>query len=380
MTRHPEAGVPKRDTNLKTAQMVKLISEIGPDIPEISRRLGQFKESVRYRYKVKILDKGFAVQAAVDYEKLGLKRVMFVAAFHKAYKPYANTILSAMNELCYVVFFAKTLPKGVYIVDAVVPAEFVESYTEFIHALKQKGLFSSVEVSTFEWARNPPMRAEFYDFDVGRWDFDWSRLPALAAQRASYEPSNRERFDMVDLLILKELQIDATKSLTEISAKLGINYKKLAWHYTTHVTDRQLIRSYRLNWMGTRYDYKLEKALHRKHRYMSLVVLVKNISDYERMELMSKLNGLPFLWFEATGKNYYANFALPIDSITEALVYLESSLETVEDRSEYYMLDSANALTFTMSYQLYDQNQKKWVFNGPELLSRFENLLMKIKE
>ena len=39
-----------RDTSYKTAEMVKLISEIGPDIPEISRRLGQYKESVRYRY------------------------------------------------------------------------------------------------------------------------------------------------------------------------------------------------------------------------------------------------------------------------------------------------------------------------------------------
>jgi hypothetical protein len=375
-----ETERPRVDTNSKTAQLVQLISEIGPDIPEISRRLGQYKESVRYRYKVKILDKGFAVQAAVDYEKLGLKRVMFVAAFHKAYKPYANTILSAMNELCYVVFFAKTLPKGVYIVDAAVPAEFVESYTEFILALKQRGLFSLVEVFAFEWGRNPPMRAEFYDFDAGRWDFDWSGPSALAAQGTTYEPLNRERFDMVDLLILKELQTDATRPLTEISAKLGVNYKKLAWHYTTHVTERQLIKSYRLNWMGTRYDFELEKALHRKHRYLSLAVLVKNTSDYERMELMSKSNRLPFLWFEAAGRHYYADFAFPIDSITEAFVYLESSLEAVKDRAEYYVLDSANALTFTMSYQLYDQDQKKWVFDGPELLSRFENLLMKIKE
>src|SRR5713101_5634475 len=154
--------------------MVKLISEIGPDILEISRRLGQFKESVRYRYKAKILGKGFAVQAAVAYEKLGLKRVIFVADFHKDFKPYANTIFSAMSELCYVVYFAKTLPKGVYAVHAAVPAEFVESYTEFILALKQRGLFSSVEVFAFEWARNPPMRAEFYDFVAGRWEFDWS--------------------------------------------------------------------------------------------------------------------------------------------------------------------------------------------------------------
>ncbi len=368
------------DTNARTAQLVKLISEIGPDIPEISRRLGQFKESVRYRYKAKLLDRGFAVQAAIDFEKLGLKRVVFVADFNDEYKPYANTILSAMNELCYVVYFAKTLPKGTYAVHAAVPDEFIESFGRFIQALEGIGLFSSVRVFPFEWVRNPPMRAEFYDFAAGRWDFDWSNQPAVAAEQRSYAPRTREKFDMVDLLILKELQMDATRSLAEISTKLKINYKKLAWHYSTHVVGRQLIKSYRLNWKGTRYDFGLERALHRKHRYLSVALLVNDVSDYERMRLMSKLSQLPFLWFEAGGRHYYADFDFPVDSITEAFIYLESALGGVKNRSDYAVIDSTNALTFTFSYQLYDRTQKKWVFDSPALLSRFENLLVRIKE
>lgn len=368
------------DTNTKTAQLVHLISEIGPDVPEISRRLGQFKESVRYRYKEKLLEKGFAIQAAVALEKIGLKRVMFICDFNKEHRPYANTILSAMSELCYVVYFARTIPEGKYIVDAAVPRQFAESFGEFVLDLKRKGLFSSVDVFSFDWARNPPMQAEFYDFDHGRWDFDWTTQPSPTAKIASFAVDTPVKFDMADLLILKELQVDATRSLTDIAAKLRINYKKLAWHHTEHVLRRELIRSYRLNWMGTTYDFKLEKALHRKHRYMSLVVVVKDISDYERMELVSRLDPLPFLWFEAVGKHYYADFSIPIDMMTEAYVYLASALEHVIDRARYYVLDSSNSLTFTIAYQLYDQERKTWVFNREELLSRFDNLLVKIKE
>src|SRR3989442_6905891 len=76
----------KKDVNTRTAQLVQLLTEIGPDIPEISRRLGQFKESVRYRYKEKIVNRGFAVQAAVDHEKFGLRRVIFVVDFAPQYK------------------------------------------------------------------------------------------------------------------------------------------------------------------------------------------------------------------------------------------------------------------------------------------------------
>ena len=357
-----------------------MITEIGPDIPEISRRLGQFKESVRYRYKAKLLDKGFTVQAAVAYEKLGLQRVMFLAEFNSDYKQYANTMLTAMNELCYVVYFAKTIPDGSYIVDAAVPSEFVEPFSRFLFALKQKGLFSHIDVFTFDQARNPQMQSALYDFDHGRWDFDWSKALPRGNESTAYQSIQPEKFDKVDLLILKELQIDATRSLTEISAKLGINYKKLAWHHTTHVVDRQLVRSYRLNWMGTRYDFRLEKALHRKHRYMSLVIVVKDTTYLERAALMSKTSHLPFLWFEAWGKNYYADLEIPIDLTTEALAYLESALEPVKDRARYHFLDSSNSLTFTMTYQLYDQNEKRWTFNAPELLSKFDNLLMRIKE
>ncbi|MDV3292971.1 MAG: hypothetical protein LYZ70_01715 [Nitrososphaerales archaeon] len=369
----------KRDTNASTAQLVQLISEIGPDVAEIARRLGQFKESVRYRYKSKILKKGFAVQAAADYEKLGLRRVMFVASFAGDFRRYASTILTAMSELCYVVYFARVLPEGRYIVNAAVPTEFVDRFAELIHALKSKGLFSSVEVLNFEWARNPPMRAEFYDFDIGRWDFDWSTVGKMNYGAAAYVPSNREKFDYTDLLIVKELQKDATRSLTEIADQLKVNYKKLAWHYATHIIGRKLLRSYRINWMGTRYNYRIEKALHRKHRYVELVLVVRDLKGRERMELMSSTNRLPFLWFEASGKNYYADFAFPIDSMTEALEYLATVLEPFEGRYDHYAIDTTNALTFSIAYQLYDQNLGKWAFNSADLLSRFDNLMMKIR-
>ena len=360
--------------------MVQLISEIGPDIPEVARRLKQYKESVRYRYKQKILNKGFAVQAAVDHERLGLKRVSCVVEFGEVYRPYADSILSVMSELCYVVYFASTDPEGRFIVDAAVPTEHVEPFVKFIHALSEKGLFSSVDVFRFDWARNPPMQTKYYDFKAGMWDFDWSASAKVDRSLAMYTPSTPESFDYTDLLILKELQKDANKTLTEIATQLGIKYQKLNWHYVAHVKERKLIKSYRMIWMGTRYDFKSEKALHRKHRYLKLVVIVKGISEEERMELMSKTNRLPFLWFEAGGRNYFADFAFPTDMVVEGLGYLRSALEQLRGRYSYYIIDPTNALTFTIPYKLYDEHQGKWLFNAPELLARFDDLLVKIKE
>jgi len=373
-----EPSARTEQVNAGTVQLAELITQIGPDIPEISRRLGQFKESVRYRYKEKILGKGIAVQAAIDHEKLGLKRVILIVEFADDYKQYAQSILIAMGDLCYVTGFELVMPDGSYVVNASVPEEFVGEYFAFMKALEAKGLFRCGRMLAFDWFRTVPMRAKFYDFDTGRWDFEWSNLGKPEAW--GYKPSKRVRFDYTDLLIVKELRIDATEPLVEMAKKFGVGYKKLAWHYNTHVRQRGLVRGYTLNWMGTRYDFKLEKALHRKHRYFRVDLLAEDLTETERMELMSRTNAIPFLWAEMGGRGYWAQFAFPVDNIVEAYQYLTDSIAPVKDRARLIVMDQTNALSFTISYRLFDERRKAWTFDQEELLEKFGDLILKIKQ
>ncbi len=371
----PELG----SVNGRTVQLVKLLTEVGPDIPEISRRLGQFKESVRYRYKEKILNRGFAVQAAVDHEKLGLRRLMLIVEMSEQYRNYAQAIFAAMHELCYVVGFTKTLVGGEHVINLSAPVEHIEEIREFFRGLKEKGMFSRLEVLDFDWSRTAPMKAEYYDFDTGRWDFDWQKAGPEDYESAGYAPSSGSKFDYVDLLIIKELQIDANKSLKEISDKLGINYKKLAWHHTTHVIARKLLPRYTVNWMGTRYDYTLEKALHRKHRYFAVDLFVRDVSELELMTLRQSIDSLPFLWGEAGGHNYFAEFAYPVDNVVEGLQHLGIVAHSVKDRMSLYPIDQTEAARFTIPYKLYDSVTKKWAFNAQELGLKFDQLMIQIK-
>lgn len=376
----PDAPDGKKDVNVRTAQLVQLVSEIGPDIPEISRRLGQFKESVRYRYKEKLMSKGFAVQAMPDHERLGLRRMIAVVEFTEAYSTYAQAILASMNELCFVVSYARTVPDGDYVVNFSIPGSQVKEVKRFLSSLREKGMFAKLETLDFDWVRNVPMKAEFYDFDTGRWDFDWAARKPKDRSAAARLPSTPTRFDSTDLLIVKELQMDANKSLKEISDKLKINYKKLAWHHNTHVVQSQLIRGYRINWMGTRYDYKTDKALNRKHRYLWVDVLISATSDHERAILGSKFSQLPFIWAEAGGANYFAEVALPLDYVVEGLQFIDEACVGMKDRLRMYVMDQTNAVAFTIPYQLYDQAGKQWRFEPRELSAKFDNLIQKIAE
>ncbi len=356
-----------------------MLTEIGPDIPEIARNLGQFKESVRYRYKEKILNKGFAVQASVDHERLGLKRMVAILGFADDYEKYAQSILTAMSELCYVQSFAKTLPDGKFVVNISVPAEHVTSMGQLLNHLRERGMFDYVNLFDFEWLRNPPMKPEFYDFDEGRWDFDFSGPHAEDLEAAKYAPSPPIRFDAIDLLIMKQLQKDANKSIKEIAEELNMNYKKLAWHHNTHVIGKNLLRGYFVRWTGTKYDYKVEKALHRKHRYMPGILIIEDVDTMSLAVIRQKVNQLPFLWAEASGRNYYAEFVFPVDYLTESLLYVSDAIMKVKEKVRMLVVDQTNAISFTIAPQLYDERNRKWVFNRGELEVRFENLLQQIR-
>jgi hypothetical protein len=367
------------NVNSRTVQLVKLLTELGPDVPEIARRLGQFKESVRYRYKEKILNKGFAVQAAVDHERLGLKRVMLVADFSETYRNYAAAILTAMSEVSYVVSFAKSLIGGEYVVNLSVPSELIGDVREFLLALKERGMFAKLEILEFDWARIVPMKPDFYDFDTGRWDFEWQNPAPQDYEAAAYVPSKRGKFDYIDLLIIKELQMDANKSMKEISEKLNVNYKKLAWHHTAHVCGRKLLSGYTVNWMGTRYDYNLEKALHRKHRYFAIDFMVKDTNEFESMTLRHEMDRLPFLWAEGSGRNYFAELAVPVDYVVEGLQFLGNTSRGVKEKMSIHAIDQTEAARFTIPYSLYDPATKRWIFDREELVKKFEKLIMQIK-
>jgi hypothetical protein len=109
-------------------------------------------------------------------------------------------------------------------------------------------------------------------------------------------------------------------------------------------------------------------------------VFVRGVSDAERISLIGAMNKLPFLWCEAGGKDYHAQLAFPVETVNDAFSFLKDALAPFGPRASYSVLDQTNALSFTFSYTLFDEETKAWAFSGPELMSRFENLIIKIRE
>ncbi len=355
------------------AAMVREIARIGPKVPEVARNLGRHKETVRYWYK-KLEENDFAIQGSLNHEALGLRRVILKVQFGADYSDYIKPMMFAMNDLCFVVSYAKTLPDDVYIINASVPEELLDEYITFVEALKEQGIFTDLEYFLFDWIRNKPMQGEFYDFETGHWEFDVPSL--MKGDRPYAEPavSPRVKFDKIDLLLAKELQIDATRELQEIQAAIkeadgvDINYKTLCWHLKEHVEGNRLLKGYGVNWMGTRWDAVTDRARHRSHTYVGADLLIKNPTADEKLRTLKIMDRLPILWAEAAGADYFAELSIPSEMLIETLLLLEHVMGAVDNKATFQIMDQRNSAAFTIPYRLYDEGSRKWMFNREDLL------------
>jgi DNA-binding Lrp family transcriptional regulator len=367
-----------KDINTKIAEFVKMVSEVGPDIPQIAKKMGEHKESVRYWFK-KLIKQGIVIQPSVNFEKLGLMRVVVVADFAREYESQAEAILIAMSQICYVQSFVKTLPEGHYIIKGTVPMESVNSWIEMMRRLGEEGLFTSLEFSTYDSARSVPMKSDLYDFEEGRWEFEWS-VPPKVYPDVLEGPSPRAQVDTIDLEIIKRLQRDETKPLSEIQKETGINYKTLSFHHRKHVLGRQMLKGHKVNWLGTGYNPENDRGKHRRHTYQPIDIILRDITPGERATVMGLTNALPFLWFEASGRSsYYAQLVFPTETISEAMEFLGRALLPVKGRARWFVVDQKNSLSFSLEPKLYDNETRTWTFNPSELLGKFQELLMQIK-
>jgi hypothetical protein len=284
-----------------------------------------------------------------------------------------------MSQLCYVQSFVRTLPEGYYVVKATVPSNFVNPWIEMMRHLQQEGLFSSLEFSTYDCSRNAPMKSELYDFEAGRWEFEWS-VPAKVYPETLPGPSARAQVDKIDLEIIRGLQRDETKPLSEIQRETGINYKTLSFHYRKHVLGMQMLKGHRVNWLGTVYNHENDKGKHRRHTYQPVDIVFQEITPSEKATIMGLTNALPFLWFEASGRNcYYAQLVFPTETISDAMEFVARVIYPVREKARWFMADQKHSVSFRLEPKLFDGETRTWTFNQAETLAKFEQLLLKIK-
>jgi hypothetical protein len=355
----------------RIADLIQAVDRIGiKNVAALSRMTGMPKETIRYMLKKRFPELDLAVESVFNLGELGLQRYSATFKFTPNALPHANSILDKLASVAFLTYRSGTLLEPTHVALFAVPVLVEEEFQSFLRGLVDDGVLREVELKRLEWAWNPELKCEYYNFDSGRWNVDWKEVgshhEAPPSPVVVDQPRLKPGIDRSDILLIKELEASSVRNLAEISEKLKMNAVTLRWHYRKHVLP--VISHHRVRWIPARGGDK------------SKVVGVSfGFSQLTKSELVKArliFNNFPFTWYEAGSRDgsYRADLAIPVAETVTSLEFLNGRLgEMSLPPWKSHLLDLPTSMHYTVPYENFTE-EGEWVFNPETALNSILSL------
>ena len=118
------------------------------------------------------------------------------------------------------------------------------------------------------------MKTRYYDYVNRVWDIDFSRLSGNPSEYRGITQTNEaasgayNKFDRVDLQIIKFLQVDSWTKSVHVAKKLNLTDSDISYHMRNHVFGSKMISGFKFVWGGSAESWA-------KHSVIPIVVFVQ---------------------------------------------------------------------------------------------------------
>ncbi|MEM3404465.1 MAG: hypothetical protein QXJ17_08025 [Nitrososphaeria archaeon] len=335
--------------------IVEAIKKYGPkNVSEIARATGIPTETVRYRIKNQLKDMGIRFHVSINYLKLGLIRSWILLDFSIQSLKNAPEFLDMLAKRGYLTYYAKVIPYGFYIAISTLPYAAISRYRDLLDEFVRLDILKEYRMIDLQYLKHLSLRPEYYDFATRTWSIPWNTIDSnLKKDAKSIQIDySRSPIDRVDLLILKELQINASQSISSISKKLDIPEKQVRYHYKSHLLGSNIVDGYIIRWQGDK--------LHLSNKYiLSCFLEFSDLLSSDVPYIHKVLESLPFTWMIALSVDrtkLVSQISVPIAFYHDTLVYLSNKLNIYKEKYKVYNIDYYNAESYTLPYESYSDN------------------------
>jgi DNA-binding Lrp family transcriptional regulator len=335
--------------------IVEAVKKYGPkNISAISRTTGLPAETIRYRIKNQLKEMGIRFHVSINYLKLGLVRSWLFLDFSLQVTKIIPEILDLLAKRGYLTYYARVIPHGYYIAIPTIPYSALEKYKQFLDELVRMDILKEYRVTDLQYFKHLSLRSEFYDFTTRTWNIPWSKLEyemreAPAQIQMDY---SRVPIDKIDLLILKELQINALQSLASISKKISLPEKQVRYHYKKHIEEGKIIEDYIVRWHADR-NQLINKYI------ISCFLEFSDLTKSDVPYINSILQKFPFTWMIAVSVDrtkLISQIFMPISQYYDALAFLSDKLYMFKGRFKLHIIDYQKAKAYTIPYESFNDN------------------------
>jgi DNA-binding Lrp family transcriptional regulator len=355
---------------------VKILRTLGEKTPrnlaEIARSLGIPIRTVHFRINRMSHKVHLRLNSSIFHDKLGMKRVVVFADAFLGFEKLlfeclkANDFWGYINrcygnrESCFAVY---TIPVG-----------YEPKFEEFLHEIQSLNAAKNIRfywTSSFQYSH---VVDKWFDLEKYEWVFPWESWineietsPARLPQTLAIPENFENCADKIDVLLLKELEKDATAPLNEVAQKLGISPQLVHYHYEEHVLKKQMLAGFQV------FFFRYEREL------LETVIFIFQFCNEESMARFAiSLLDKPFTLFVSRILDDLAlvvEFSLPKTEFRNLIDSLSAlaRLRLVKDYT-YYLQDLRPEVTLrqTLPYEFFKNG--KWVYNHEKHLLRLREL------
>lgn len=226
------------------------LSSLGPrNLALIAKHLQMPTSTVRYRVRRMLDDRHLFLHLNPYHTYMGLKKAL---VFIEAVPGYEDVLLDYVRVNDFWLFLCRIYGPyegcgGIW----TVPRGRDEKFKDFLKSLVDLGLAKSFEINWTTCHEGIPVKSRWFNNVENQWIFNWAEwveeVRSIEGELpwTLIEPRDWPiKVDYDDLLIIKELEIDGMRSLTDISKKLEIPFERVKYHFREHVSKRNLIEGY----------------------------------------------------------------------------------------------------------------------------------------
>jgi len=342
------------------------------NIVELAKALKMPVETTRYKVKG-MLKKGIGIHASIDYSRLGLTHYYAYLSLSEKARMNEKKFFGFLGEQAYLNSYARSLPSNEYACRFAVPTlgqKVSGSLRRMLRGLAEEKLVDRVELHEVTWEKAHMLQPEYFDLKRGIWRIDWSKIKkeALPKESAPSRPSihgDAPKFDTVDLLIARELEVEALTRLSDIASSLRTTLNNVFYHFHNHVIAEGLVEEFVLRWDGAS---KQQKA-------MLVQIEFSNLSVAEEKVARGTMRKLPFLWSDALSIEsgfYVAQTMMPQDSYLDTMNYLSGSLADSAFKCKASVLDAKTRQDYPFPAHLFKDGT--WSFDLEENIQQIAKL------
>jgi DNA-binding Lrp family transcriptional regulator len=336
------------------AKIIEAIQKTGPkNVSKLSKLTGAHAETVRYKLNKRFKKLGFHIHAEADYRKLGLIPYWAELRLSPKLAESPRSLFLTMNEHAYLVYYGKLLPQGNFVCLFAIPEEREKEHDAFLAYLQNSQMLQSYTLNEIAGSRHPAMDPRFFNFQSNKWDVDWNDVRLSQASDLKIERKVRPaNVDYYDLLLVKELQMDALQHIVSIARKLRVHQKTLEYHYRVHLQKEKLVSGYLVRW-----QHDIETSV--SHSALMARLTFRNLGN-SFASVQRAVSRIPFLWAETVQVDgtYIATVHIPVQEATSTFDYLNSQIPDLYGKVELSFVKRSEASAFTIPYQMFDEGWK----------------------